>query len=170
MIDLQNITITYEGKEIISNFTLHIEAGEKVCISGKSGCGKSSLLMALLGFIQPSSGTICYNGAELTATNVQSVREKVGFLSQDISFPQQTVRELIDAPFHFKANRQKLPTTARILETFASLARQRDTDARRTHLGARPCISRAGSPATENDEGQNHHRRVARRAVCPSFR
>lgn len=122
MIELQNITITYEGKEVLRDFSLQVNECETVCISGKSGCGKSSILMAILGFITPSTGSVLYNNVALSASTILSFREKTAYLSQDISFPYRTVKELMDAPFEFKANRRNRPSKENIISTFASLA------------------------------------------------
>ena len=126
MIELQNITIAFEGKDILRNFSLQIKQGETVCILGKSGCGKSSILMAILGFITPSSGSILFNNVALSTSTIQSFREKTAYLSQDFSFPYRTVKELMDAPFEFKANRHNRPSKEEIISSFASLGLEKD--------------------------------------------
>ncbi len=121
MIHFDNITITYKDKTVISNFSTEITRGEKVCFTGESGCGKSTLLHAILGFVSPEEGTIRVDDLPLTTQSIQSIREKTAFLPQDISFPYQTVKELIESPFHFKANRRQDITEKKILGIFEQL-------------------------------------------------
>ncbi len=121
MIKFDNITITYNDKTVIRNFSTEINRGEKVCFTGESGCGKSTLLHAILGFVTPEEGVISIDGKQLTTHSIQSIREKTAFLPQDISFPYQTVKELIDSPFHFKANKRKEISEKTILTVFKQL-------------------------------------------------
>ncbi|MFZ4456168.1 MAG: ABC transporter ATP-binding protein [Bacteroidales bacterium] len=121
MIELQNISISFEGKKVLTNFSCSFNQDELVAISGKSGCGKSSILNAVLGFITPTAGEILYNGKKLESAYLLHFREQTAFLSQDISFPNQLVKEFIYAPFQFKINKRNRPTTQQILTVFAEL-------------------------------------------------
>ncbi len=60
MISAQNISFSYSGKEpfLIKDFSLSIEKRERVCIIGKNGKGKSTLLKLLAGELEPTSGKI----------------------------------------------------------------------------------------------------------------
>ncbi|MDD2799248.1 MAG: ATP-binding cassette domain-containing protein [Bacteroidales bacterium] len=121
MIEFQNISLSYENKEVIRDLSFSIKPGESVCLRGSSGCGKSSVLHALLGFITPNCGKIFVEQRRLDSNSIQHIREQVAYLPQDLSFPFTTVKELIDAPFKFKANRLKKHSTEVIFSTFAEL-------------------------------------------------
>ncbi|MDP4270489.1 MAG: ABC transporter ATP-binding protein [Bacteroidota bacterium] len=121
MIQFENITISFNNKTVISNFSTQIRDGEKICFVGESGSGKSTLLHAILGFVSPDKGEIRIENEAITTHSIQSIREKTAFLPQDISFPYQTVKELLLSPFSFKANRKQIVTDERILSVFATL-------------------------------------------------
>ena len=73
MIELKNITYTYENQLVFENLSLTVERGQKVGIVGESGCGKSTLLKILAGLYQPSSGTVKVDGETLPAKITQKV-------------------------------------------------------------------------------------------------
>lgn len=68
MININNISFSYGEKNIITNFSLNIAEGDRVCIFGESGCGKTTLLRILLGLEAPQSGTI--SGIEMLKPSV----------------------------------------------------------------------------------------------------
>ena len=72
-----NLSLGYEGREIISNLSFHVNAGDYLCIIGENGSGKSTLMKTLLGLRRPMKGEIT-TGDGLT-------RNAIGYL------PQQTV-------------------------------------------------------------------------------
>ena len=73
MIELKNITYTYENQLVFENLSLTVERGQKVGIVGESGCGKSTLLKIIAGLYQPSSGTVKVDGETLPAKITQKV-------------------------------------------------------------------------------------------------
>jgi ATPase subunit of ABC transporter with duplicated ATPase domains len=58
MIDLSNISLQFTGEYLFQNVNLKINSGDKICLVGSNGTGKSSLLKMLVGQIEPESGTI----------------------------------------------------------------------------------------------------------------
>ena len=58
MIDLSNISLQFTGENLFQNVSLKINSGDKICLVGSNGTGKSSLLKMLVGEIEPESGTI----------------------------------------------------------------------------------------------------------------
>lgn len=73
MIELKNITYTYENQLVFENLSLTVGKGQKVGIVGESGCGKSTLLKILAGLYQPSAGTVKVDGETLPAKITQKV-------------------------------------------------------------------------------------------------
>ena len=51
MLTIQNLNITFDTKPLVTDFSLTVADGEIVCLRGESGCGKTSILRAILGFI-----------------------------------------------------------------------------------------------------------------------
>lgn len=61
MININNISFAYENKPIFSNFSLTINDGDRICLFGESGCGKTTLLRLILGLENAKSGEIISN-------------------------------------------------------------------------------------------------------------
>lgn len=71
------------GPLIIRNFSLEIMPREFVALVGPSGSGKSTLLRLLLGFEQPETGAILYDGRDLVKLDVKAVRRQIGVVLQN---------------------------------------------------------------------------------------
>lgn len=121
MIRFEDTYFTYDGKPLISGFSLNIRQGEKVVLYGPSGSGKSTLIHALLGFVPIEKGRIYVNGKDVNSDNIAAIRNMTSWLPQDISIPYSTVREMISTPFGFKANRNLIPDDEQILASFDKL-------------------------------------------------
>lgn len=90
IIQLKNVYKSYDGKPVVKNLTLNIRRGEFVTLLGPSGCGKTTTLRMIAGFEQPTSGTIFFNGQDITALpphkrNINTVFQKYAL------FPHLTV-------------------------------------------------------------------------------
>lgn len=57
-IEIRDLEIKYEDKTVLQNFSADIPLGKKTCITGESGCGKTSLINVLLGILRQTSGTV----------------------------------------------------------------------------------------------------------------
>ena len=75
MLELVNIKKSYDGVTILNDMNLSIEKGEIVSILGPSGCGKTTLLNMILGITEPDSGTMLFQGEDITRIPM----EKRGF-------------------------------------------------------------------------------------------
>ena len=62
IIDLKNISITFDGEQILKNLNLQIEDKEFLTLLGPSGCGKTTTLRIIAGFLQPDSGDVIFDG------------------------------------------------------------------------------------------------------------
>ena len=65
IISLKNITVSFDGEEVLKNFNLNIRDGEFVTLLGPSGCGKTTTLRVIGGFVQPDSGDLFFNGQRI---------------------------------------------------------------------------------------------------------
>ena len=95
MIDIKHLTKTFEdGVTVLDDISEHIYPGEKVVILGPSGSGKSTFLRCLNLMEQPTSGTITFNGAEVTdpKADIDKIRQGLGMVFQHFNlFPNMTV-------------------------------------------------------------------------------
>lgn len=106
MIRFKNVSLTLGNKQLLDHFNLNIAKGDKVVISAPSGSGKSSLLKLLLGFYEPDEGKILFNQKELKSENMRAIRSQIGYLSQDVDFPNGKVEDVFNEIFHYSANRE----------------------------------------------------------------
>lgn len=94
MISLQNISKSYNGRDVLHNFSLEMPQGETVALIGPSGCGKSTLLRITMGLIKQNSGSVFISGEELKEDNVLQLRRKMGYVIQKGGlFPHLTARK-----------------------------------------------------------------------------
>lgn len=84
---------TKEQGLVLQNFNLDIASGESIAITGESGCGKSTLLRLMAGCLIPTGGEIRWNGHPMNLVNRSSIYAKTGFLMQEASLFNLTIRE-----------------------------------------------------------------------------
>jgi len=102
-LDVMNGRIVFEnmrfhyGKPsgVIDDFSLEIQAGEKVGIVGRSGAGKSTLMNVLLRLFDLESGRILIDGQDISLVNQESLRANIGVVTQDTSLLHRSVGENI---------------------------------------------------------------------------
>ncbi len=92
MLELREITKTYENKPLLAGVSLSVAAGETVCLLGASGSGKSTLLRMIAGLEQPEAGQILWDGQSLAGEPAH--RRNFGLMFQDYAlFPHLSVFE-----------------------------------------------------------------------------
>jgi ATP-binding cassette subfamily B protein len=92
-IALRDVSFQYGIRaKVLDNLTLTIPAGSTVAIVGESGSGKSTLLNLLLGFYRPTAGRILLDGTDLGDFDLNSVRDRIGLVSQDPYIFNDSVR------------------------------------------------------------------------------
>ncbi len=84
-IEVSHLSFRYEsdGPLILDDISFHVNPGEFVAIVGASGSGKSTLLRLLLGFEEPESGSIYYDGQDLANLDIQALRQQFGVVLQN---------------------------------------------------------------------------------------
>jgi branched-chain amino acid transport system ATP-binding protein len=95
MLDCDSLTVAYDATPILRDVDLTVEEGEIVGIMGKNGVGKSTLMKALIGLLDPMSGEIRYRGEPLAGVSAdERARMGIGYIPQgrDV-FPDLTVAE-----------------------------------------------------------------------------
>lgn len=99
-IQITNVVFGYdlERPPLLDGLTLTVEAGEFVAIVGPSGSGKSSVMRLILGFENPWSGVVAYDGKDLAELDVTAVRRQMGTVLQASVPFGTTYRECICGP------------------------------------------------------------------------
>lgn len=98
MIEVKNLQKKFGKLNVLNGITETIKKGEKIVIIGPSGSGKSTFLRCLNLLEKPTSGSILFEGIELTAskTDIDTVRRKMGMVFQHFNlFPHLTVLQNI---------------------------------------------------------------------------
>ena len=93
-IEFKNISFSYDNKNIIDNFNLHIKKGEKIFIYGDSGSGKSTLVNLLMGLIKPTNGVITFDEKDIFF-NLKQARKKIGYVPQEFLILNDTIKNNI---------------------------------------------------------------------------
>ncbi|KAL1426047.1 hypothetical protein MTO96_018596 [Rhipicephalus appendiculatus] len=88
---------------IIKDITVSVAPGEKVGIVGRTGAGKSSLMLSLFRIIEPAQGTILIDGVDVTKIGLHDLRSKLTIIPQDPVLFSGTVRTNLD-PFKSKSD------------------------------------------------------------------
>ena len=104
LVQLKNVSVTFDGTSVLKNVDLAIRKGEVVSIIGPSGSGKSTLIRTMNGVAPVSEGEVFYDGQLLTNKNINKIRQKIGMVFQQFElFPHLSVLEnIILAPVHLK--------------------------------------------------------------------
>ena len=98
MIDVKNLTKSFGKHQVLQGINEHIEKGEKVAIIGPSGSGKSTFLRCLNLLEEPTSGTITFEGVDITdpKNDINKLRARMGMVFQQFNlFPHMTVKQNI---------------------------------------------------------------------------
>ncbi len=100
--------------------------GEKICITGLSGSGKSSFLKSLAGFFPIKASEAKLFGFVLDPKNIYNIRKKMGFLAQKPFLGNGNVLEALKLPFSFIQNRDKSFSKSKVLEFLEKLRLKED--------------------------------------------
>ena len=104
LLEIRNLTKSYDGQHAVDDVSLTIYKGEIFALLGASGCGKSTLLRMLAGFEQPSAGQIMLDGVDLS--QVPPYLRPINMMFQSYAlFPHMTVEQNIA----FGLKQDKLP-------------------------------------------------------------
>ena len=76
MLEIQNMTVCYQGQPAVKNFSMRLQAGEIVSLTGESGSGKTTVIRAVLGLLagggRVTQGDILLDGKSLLTTRPKS--------------------------------------------------------------------------------------------------
>ncbi len=90
MIELRDVSFSYDGITALSHITLRVLPGESVAFIGPNGSGKSTLLKLLNGVVPPAAGAYLFDGEEITPARLRDARfakrmhQRIGLLFQNV--------------------------------------------------------------------------------------
>ena len=95
-IEFRGVGFSYAiGEPVLEDVDLRIPAGATIAFVGQTGSGKSSLMKLLLRFYAPDAGEILLDGEPIDGISLDSLRRRIGFVSQEVFLFQGTVRDNI---------------------------------------------------------------------------
>ena len=85
VIEFRNVTFSYnDSKEVLNNINLHVDAGKKLALVGPSGGGKTTICHLIPRFYPISSGDILIDGQSINSVTMESLRNNIGIVQQDV--------------------------------------------------------------------------------------
>jgi ATP-binding cassette, subfamily B, bacterial len=94
-LEFSGVAIGYGAITVLSGVTMSMRAGEMVALAGPSGCGKTTLIHSIPRFIEPSAGTIAFDGVDSRAVAPDTIRARVGFVFQNESLFSTSIEDNI---------------------------------------------------------------------------
>jgi spermidine/putrescine transport system ATP-binding protein len=132
MLELENISKTYEGQPLLRGVSFNVDAGETVCLLGASGSGKSTLLRIIAGLEPPETGRVLWDGADLAPTPPHM--RDFGLVFQDYAlFPHLTVSDNVAFGLRMR-NLPKADIQTRVAESLETVTMRGFASRRVTEL------------------------------------
>ncbi len=96
-VQFENVSYNYPGdkKRVIKNFNLQVEPGECIAFVGASGCGKSTIMNMIIGFLKPVCGAMKIDGKDINMLNLEDYRKFIAVVPQNSILFTGTIRENI---------------------------------------------------------------------------
>ncbi len=102
LIELNDLSIAFGRQPVLRDLTLSIPRGQTLAVIGESGCGKTVLLKAIIGLLQPTNGYVVFDGRridELSDRELTAQRSRFGFVFQNAAlFDSMTIAENVAFP------------------------------------------------------------------------
>ena len=125
---INNISLAFGDKQALKNVSFSVESGTKTAVIGPTAAGKTQLLYVLIGLLQPTSGTVTYDGELLDAYDKEALHRQIGFVFQDSILFNMTLRENIAFSSDIQEeDLEKAIAAAELRDFIASLPRGLDT-------------------------------------------
>lgn len=109
ILEVENITKKFirgdRGFYALEDVSFSVDKSELVYIKGKSGSGKSTLLNLIAGLLRPDSGSVNFNGVDISTYSDEKISEyrnvSIGYVPQNLgTLPNLTIAENVELPFH----------------------------------------------------------------------
>ena len=122
LLRIRNLNHSYGGSRTLWDIDLDLEAGSRLCLMGRNGVGKTTLLKCVMGLVPVTSGSIAFDEVDLLARSPESrARLGIGYVPQGREiFPQLTVEENLRIGLAARRDRIRA-VPARVFELFPVL-------------------------------------------------
>lgn len=93
-VELKNVDFRYGTRQLVlKDINISIAPGEKIALVGESGSGKTTISKLLMNFYQCEKGEILINGYNIKDINIEALRDKIAYISQNVFFFSGTIKE-----------------------------------------------------------------------------
>jgi ATP-binding cassette, subfamily B, bacterial len=91
----ENVSFTHQStpQPALRDISFQMQRGRTLAFVGPSGAGKTTLVKLLVGLYRPQAGRILYNGVDLREVDMEALRERIGFVTQETQLFSGTIRE-----------------------------------------------------------------------------
>ncbi|QFZ20799.1 urea ABC transporter ATP-binding subunit UrtE [Saccharothrix syringae] len=122
MLSVSGVDVAYGRARALSGVDLEVPAGSLVCVMGRNGVGKTTLLRTIMGALRPTAGRISFDGRDVTRVPThRRVRAGMAYVPQGhVSFPRLTVRENLQVTLE-AARRRDAAAVGEALDVFPAL-------------------------------------------------
>jgi urea ABC transporter ATP-binding protein UrtE len=123
LLSVDNLHVFYGQSHILQGVTLSVDEGEMVCVLGRNGVGKTTLLRGLMRLTPPRSGTVSFDGTDLARLAPHQIANQgIAYVPQGRHiFPDLTVEENLQLGAVTKPGDNKEPDTSVVFQVFPVL-------------------------------------------------
>lgn len=137
MLEVSNISVRYDGTQVIWDVSLSVGKGEIVVLVGANGAGKTTILKTIMGMLHPTSGSITFEGKRIDGVATRMI------ISRGISlvpegrrvFPYMTVRENLELGAYIQKQKARVEKTMEWVFGLFPILRERQNQLAGTFSG-----------------------------------
>ena len=130
MVELRDVRMNFEDKEVLDHLSLKVEPQDRLVIMGQSGSGKSTILRLILGTLHPTVGSIFFKQFEITRLQrrkLQQVRRRIGMVYQySALLSSRTARDNVALPLEELTDKSR-PEIDKIVDEKLELVGMKDS-------------------------------------------
>jgi peptide/nickel transport system ATP-binding protein len=139
LVEALHLTKAYGGATVVNDVSLRLTRGETLGLVGESGSGKSTVARMMLRLVEPTSGSVRFDGIDVLAAgkhDLRRMRRRMQMVFQDpfaALNPRMRIRDIVGEPFHIQGDFTKAQIAERISELLHEVGLEADVLGRYPH-------------------------------------